>query len=263
MADAEQQLNEGEERRQSGVYDTYVLPTLAEFVGVCFYALIAVLLFSGYSIGPIYVGFGEGLAVAAFMFIFSRISGGHLNPAVTLGATIAGKITAVNIVLAVLYFIAQVLGGMLGVAFARAVVQNDMFTKMNGGLPIFYPNVNVGWRILGEFLMTSGWVFIYLMTFMNGQANGKKVAPFAVGLYVIIGRCASFSSTGGSMNPALSFGKSVVSCALIDGAWTDHYVFWVGPLVGAFVTGIVYRLFFAPSDKRWLYNSGGSQHVSF
>ncbi|KAJ8318386.1 hypothetical protein KUTeg_003477, partial [Tegillarca granosa] len=73
----------------------------------------------------------------------------------------------------------------------------------------------------------------------------------------------SFSSTGGSMNPALSFGKSVVSCALIAGAWTDHYVFWVGPLVGAFVTGIVYRLFFAPSDKRWLYNSGGSQHVSF
>lgn len=72
------------------------------------------------------------------------------------------------------------------------MIQNEAFSSINGCIRVVHPEVGVGWRILGEGLLTSVWVFIYLMTVTNGTPNGKKVGPFAVGLYVIVARMARY-----------------------------------------------------------------------
>jgi len=181
----------------------------------------------------IQIAFGFGFGLMCMVWAFFRISGGHLNPAVTLGLFCSGAIQPVK---AILYIIGQVCGSMLGALFAKALFPTpaDGVTR---GFNAIADNRSVAAGFFLELILTFLLVFVVHMLALEVN-NARNVAPFVIGSIVFVGHLIAIPITGTSMNPARSFGASVVS-----GKWDDHWVFWVAPLCGGICASIVYRCF--------------------
>jgi len=181
----------------------------------------------------IQIAFGFGVGLMCMVWAFYRISGGHLNPAVTLGLFCSG---AVPIVKAVLYIIAQICGGMLGALFAKILFPkpHDGITRGANGIA-GDKSVTAGFFL--ELILTFLLVFVVHMLALEVN-NARNVAPFVIGAIVFVGHLIAIPITGTSMNPARSFGASVVA-----NQWDDHWVFWVAPLLGGILASVCYRFF--------------------
>jgi len=179
------------------------------------------------------IAFGFGVGLMCMVWAFYRISGGHLNPAVTLGLFCSG---AVSIIKCILYIIAQLCGGMLGALFAKALfpTPHDGITRGANGIPEGR-SVTAGFFL--ELILTFLLVYVVHMLALEVN-NARNVAPFVIGAIVFVGHLIAIPITGTSMNPARSFGASVVS-----NQWDDHWVFWVAPLLGGVLASCVYRIF--------------------
>lgn len=159
-----------------------------------------------------------------------HISGGHLNPAVTIAFLFTGKI---NPLLAILYVGSQMLGGMSGAAF----LQNLVPSEKGGNLSVteVHPDINLAQAFGVEAIIT----FILVFTIFSCVDSSRKDLggsfPLQIGLAVVVGGLFGGIFTGGSMNPARSFGP-----ALITGNWTNHWIYWVGPITGAILAGTIY-----------------------
>ena len=173
-------------------------------------------------------GFGLFVAVS----VGANISGGHVNPAVTFGATIGGNLTLVR---AVLYIIAQLLGSTVAcilLAFSTGGLTTTAFALSSG--------VSVWSALAFEVVMTFGLVYTVYATALDPKKGEVGIiAPIAIGLLVGANILAGGAFTGASMNPALSFGP-----ALTSWDWTNHWVYWAGPLVGGGLAGVIYELIF-------------------
>lgn len=178
--------------------------------------------------GLVGVGLAHGLALFVAVSIAANISGGHVNPAVTFGLTLGGHITVLR---GVFYWIAQ---------FAGSIIACLLLKFTTGGLttPIHSvaSGMSTGEGVLMEIVITFGLVYTVYAT----AADPKKgdlgtIAPIAIGFIVGANILAAGPFSGGSMNPARSFGPAVVS-----GDFTDNWVYWVGPLIGGGLAGLVY-----------------------
>lgn len=173
-------------------------------------------------------GFGLFVAVS----IGANISGGHVNPAVTFGAFLGGHITFIR---GLLYWIAQLLG---------SVVACLLLAFATGGMstPAFSLSTDVScWNALVfEIVMTFGLVYtVYATAVDPKKGNIGIVAPLAIGFIVGANILAGGAFDGASMNPAVSFGPAVVSWT-----WTNHWVYWVGPLIGSAIAALIYETIF-------------------
>ncbi|KAL5018617.1 hypothetical protein ScPMuIL_004339 [Solemya velum] len=233
--------------QNKGVFNRFILPCSAEFFGVCLFVFVGCM--SVQTGQVVTIALAHGLTIALLINGLGDISGGHFNPAVTLGATIAGGTAPV---VALLYFISQLLGGMLGAAFTRAVLPTDVYGNISAGGHALPNDVGPGWGILCELILTTVLVFTVLMNAIDNRTK-NKLAPLAIGFAVAVDIMAGAKTSGASMNPARSFGPAVVgsSVTLAADLWEYHYVYWVGPALGGLVTGILYRLLFASSEQRW------------
>ncbi len=99
-------------------------------------------------------------------------------------------------------------------------------------------NVTVGGGVLAEIILTFVLVFVVFATAMDPKGLGH-IAPVAIGLAVLVDHLFGVPVTGASMNPARSFGP-----ALVAGAWENHWIFWVGPLIGGALAALVYEFVF-------------------
>ncbi|XP_010919603.1 probable aquaporin TIP5-1 [Elaeis guineensis] len=173
----------------------------------------------------------QGFALFAAVYIASDASGGHVNPAVTFGLAVAGH---VSVPTAIFYWISQLVGATLACLVLRvasagqAVPTTGIATQMTG----------FGGAIL-EGVTTFALVYtVYVASDQRGSGlrGGSAVGPLAVGM--VAGACvlATGSLTGGSMNPARSFGPAVVS-----GDFKNQGVYWVGPLIGAALAALVHQ----------------------
>jgi MIP family channel proteins len=211
-------------------------PMLAEFVGT--FALIFV------GIGAIKtaphdvlgVALAHGLTIAAFVSATLHISGGNLNPAVTFGLLAGGHIT---IGAAIRYWISQLLGG-----FCAALICLGLFGRevVVTGTPQLAINLSAGQGILVEAILTFFLVFVVYGTAVDTRGHG--LAGFAIGATITLDILFGGPLTGAAMNPARVFGP-----ALAANFWHDHYVYWIGPLVGGALGGIVYRLLIEREPK--------------
>jgi MIP family channel proteins len=179
----------------------------------------------------IQVACGFGFGLMCMVWAFFRISGGHLNPAVTLGLFCSGAVPPVK---AVLYIIGQCCGAMLGSLFSKALFPTPSTGTFRGANGIG-GSVAAGFFL--ELILTFLLVFVVHMLALEVN-NARNVAPFVIGTIVFVGHLIAIPITGTSMNPARSFGASVVS-----GDWDDHWVFWVAPLCGGILASVFYRLF--------------------
>ena len=206
---------------------------VAEFVGT--FALIfigagAVAIGAGGLIGA---AFAHGFVVIAFIYAYGHISGTHINPAVTLGFLIAGEI---EFVVAVGYWIVQFLGGILGAVLLNVVLPDPgdlgvtiLTTEANGG--VFTVTATQG--LIIEIILT----FFLVNTIFNTAVSGKagNFAGLAIGLALMFCIVMGGPLTRASLNPARTLGPAIVS-----GNYTDIWLYFVGPCVGAILAALFY-----------------------
>jgi MIP family channel proteins len=208
-------------------------PLIAEAIGT--FALIFV------GVGSIHaspnnllaVAFAHGVTIAVFVTATMQISGGHLNPAVTFGVLIGGKITRAE---AIRYWIAQLIGAALAGfvtlgLFGRAVVAE--------GTPHVGWNLGIGQAIVVELILTFFLVFVVFGTAVDPRAT--KLGGLMIGLTITLDILFGGPLTGAAMNPARAFGP-----ALASSFWTAHYVYWLGPMLGGAFAGLLWKVFFLP-----------------
>jgi MIP family channel proteins len=179
------------------------------------------------------VALAHGVVLAVLVSSFGAVSGGHFNPAVTLGLWIAGQI---DVVKGVAYMVAQLLGG-AAAGFALAY----FFADVGPAVPALGEGVDVIEGILLEAIMTTVLLFAVFGTAVD--ARGPKIGGLAIGLAVAADILFGGPLTGAAMNPARWFGPAVAA-----GAFDNWFVWWIGPFLGAIVVAVLYRALFAPRE---------------
>jgi aquaporin TIP len=184
--------------------------------------------------GLIVVALAHGLVLAVLVSALGAVSGGHFNPAVTFGVWMAGQMPTRR---AVQYVLAQLIGGVAAAWSLRAVFSEQVSPRL--GTPGLGEGVGPLAGIGVEAVLT-----VILLVAVFGTAidpRGPKVGGLAIGLAVGADILMGGPLTGAAMNPARWLGPAVTT-----GLWDDWYVWIVGPLLGAAVAALVYRLFFLP-----------------
>ncbi|MFO7297804.1 MAG: aquaporin Z [Pseudomonadota bacterium] len=224
-------------------------PLVAEIFGTfwlvfggCGSAVLAAA-FPELGIGFVGVAFAFGLTVLTMAYAVGHISGGHFNPAVTLGLTAAGRFPAKDLVP---YIIAQVVGAIIagGVLYLIASGKPGFDAAASGFASNGYGEHSPGGyslqsAILVEFVLTAFFILIIAGTTHKLAPTG--FAPLAIGLALTLIHLISIPVTNTSVNPARSTGT-----ALFQGGWAIQqlWVFWLVPLVGGVVGGLIHRALF-------------------
>ena len=186
------------------------------------------------SISSIGVALGFGFGVALMIFAFGHISGGHFNPAVTLGLACGKQFPWREIPG---YWGAQFIGGALAAGFAAAVYETSDATFLNA------PSGGSGQSLVVEMIGTMLFLLVIAAVATDARAPWSGVfAPVAIGGFIFTAATVLGPFSSGSFNPVRS-----VSPAAIAGSGTDLWVFVVGPLVGGIVGGLVYGYMRRPS----------------
>lgn len=183
----------------------------------------------------VWAGFGFGLAL--MIFAFGQVSGGHFNPAVTLGLTAAGK-HPVREVLP--YWIAQVVGGLLAALLLLALYSQEVVAKT-----VNAPGQGVGsWTaFVLEAVLAALFVMVIATVATDDRAPWKGVfAPFAIGLFIFTAFVVSGAITGASLNP----GRSLAS-AIVAGDFANIWIYLLAPTIGGVIGGVIH-LFFSEPD---------------
>lgn len=205
--------------------------------------------YPGLGIGFVGVSLAFGLTVLTMAYAIGHVSGCHLNPAVSIGLTVAGRFPVRDLAP---YIIAQVVGATLG-AFALKLIATGApgFDLVASG---FAAN-GFGDHSPGHYTMIAALVCEVVMTFFflfvilgaTDDRAPKGFAPIAIGLCLTLIHLISIPVTNTSVNPARSTGQ-----AFFVGGWAldQLWLFWIAPIVGAAIAGIVYPLLTSESEAR-------------
>lgn len=177
------------------------------------------------------ISLAHGLAIATLVAATAKLSGGHVNPAVTFAAVITNRM---KLGPGVLYIAGQLIGAVLGALLLDLVVVDSVAGNLGAHGLNDEALEGAGAGLVVEIILTFVLVFTIFAVAMDPKGMGN-LAPIAIGLAVLIDHFVGVPLTGASMNPARSFGP-----ALIANEWSDHWVYWLGPLVGGGLAGVVY-----------------------
>jgi MIP family channel proteins len=179
----------------------------------------------------IVIALAHGIALAIAVSAAMNISGGHINPAVTLGMLATKRISVQH---AVLYIIAQLIGAIIGGYLLMGVFPKALGTLVNWGAPGLSSQTSVAQGILFEAIMTFILVFAVFGTAVDARA--PKIGGFGIGLAIAIDIMAGGPFTGAAMNPARAIGPMVAALN-----FTNWYVYWIGPILGSVIAALLYQ----------------------
>ncbi|XP_062453317.1 aquaporin-2 [Rhea pennata] len=180
-----------------------------------------------------------GLAIGTLVQALGHISGAHINPAVTVACLIGSHVSFLR---AVFYVVAQLLGGVAGAAILHEITPPDA----REGLAInkLHNETTTGQAVTVELFLTFQLVLCVFASTDERREDNLGSPALSIGLSVAVGHLLGIRYTGCSMNPARSFAPAV-----IVGDFSDHWVFWVGPLVGAAAASVIYNYILFPQAK--------------
>jgi aquaporin Z len=218
---------------------------VAEFLGTfwlvfggCGSAVLAAA-FPELGIGLLGVALAFGLTVLTGAYAFGGISGGHFNPAVSVGLMVAGRFPAKDLIP---YVIVQLIGAIVAAAVLYVIVTGKAdFTTIGGFAANGYGEHSPGgYSLASALIIEIVLTFMFLMIIL-GATTGRVpagFAPIAIGLALTLIHLISIPVTNTSVNPARSTGP-----ALFVGGWAlqQLWLFWVAPIVGAVIAGIVHK----------------------
>jgi aquaporin Z len=197
-------------------------------------------------IGLMGVSLAFGLTVLTMAYAVGGISGGHFNPAVSLGLAMGGRFRYGELIP---YWIAQVVGGTLGALILYLIVSGQAdFTTVGGFASNGYGEASLGGfnmmsALIIEIVMTAFFLIIILGVTDKRAAVG--FAPIAIGLGLTLIHLISIPVTNTSVNPA----RSTAVTLFADGpALSQLWLFWVAPLIGAAMGALLYKVFFADKN---------------
>jgi aquaporin Z len=218
---------------------------VAEFIGTfwlvlggCGSAVLAAA-FPDVGIGLLGVSLAFGLTVLTMAYAIGHISGCHLNPAVSVGLFVGGRFKAADLLP---YIVAQVLGAIAAAFVIYFIASGKAGFDLSGGLA----SNGFGEHSPGQYSMVAGFVCEVVMTFMflivilgaTDKRAPAGLAPIAIGLCLTLIHLISIPVTNTSVNPARSTGPAIV---VGDWALAQLWLFWVAPIIGAALAGVVYR----------------------
>ncbi|XP_078545266.1 aquaporin-2-like [Lissotriton helveticus] len=180
-----------------------------------------------------------GLAIATMVQAVGHVSGAHINPAVTVAFLVGSHISFLR---ALFYILAQILGGLVGAGILYAVVPPNI----RGHLAInaLSNNTSPGQGVAIEIMLTFQLVLCIFASTDSRRSDNIGSPSLSIGLSVTLGHLVGIYYTGCSMNPVRS-----LSPAVIVKRFNNHWVFWVGPLVGGILAALVYNYLLYPTKR--------------
>ncbi|XP_051120779.1 probable aquaporin PIP2-4 [Andrographis paniculata] len=227
---------------------------IAEFIATLLFLYVTVLTVIGYKsqtdaanggdecggVGILGIAWAFGGMIFILVYCTAGISGGHINPAVTLGLFLGRKI---SIIRAFMYMVAQCLGAICGVGLVKAF-QKSYYNRYGGGANVladgYNKGVGLGAEIIGTFVLV---YTVFSATDPKRNARDSHVpvlAPLPIGFAVFMVHLATIPITGTGINPARSFGAAVIYNQ--EKAWDDQWIFWVGPVLGAIAAAFYHQI---------------------
>jgi len=181
-----------------------------------------------------------GFGIAAMVYATANVSGGHLNPAVTIAMMVTSN---KNLTKGLFYIISQMIGAIIGSGLLAAATRKDDWGPVDLGITKLGNGISQARGFLMEAIITFMLVFTVFGTVKMDLSSTSmgRLAGLSIGLSVIMGHFVALSFTGASMNPARTFGPAVIS-----GYWEGHWVYWVGPIVGGVLAGLLFQFILQP-----------------
>jgi aquaporin NIP len=212
---------------------------IAEFIGTFFLVFAgtgAIIVDSiSHEVTHVGVSLTFGLVIAVLIYALGHISGAHFNPAVTIAFWALGEFPARKVPW---YVAGQLLGAIAASELLRALF------GMSGGLGVTSPQGAIAVSLILEIVMTFLLVFVIFGSAVHGKAV-KGFAGIAIGGTIALDALFGGPISGASMNPARSLGP-----AFVAGTWTDQWIYVLGPIVGALLAVVVYKMMtFIASEK--------------
>uniref|UniRef100_A0A0D9X4C6 Aquaporin n=1 Tax=Leersia perrieri TaxID=77586 RepID=A0A0D9X4C6_9ORYZ len=191
-------------------------------------------------VGTLGVAWASGGMMFVLVYCNTKISGGHISVAVTFGLLLKRKVSVIR---AVLYMVAQCLGAILGTGIVKGTMDKHLYNSSGGGANMVTDGYSHGTALGAEIIGTFILVFVVFSSAdPKRKAHGSHIPlllslPLGFTLFAV--HSATFPITGAGLNPARSFGAAVIYNH--KKAWDDHWIFWVGPLVGALAAAVYYH----------------------
>uniref|UniRef100_A0A5B7AEK1 Putative Plasma membrane intrinsic protein 1B n=1 Tax=Davidia involucrata TaxID=16924 RepID=A0A5B7AEK1_DAVIN len=192
------------------------------------------------SVGIQGIAWSFGGMIFALVYCTAGISGGHINPAVTFGLLLARKLSLTR---AIFYMVMQCLGAICGAGVVKGF-QKSPFEILGGGANVvnhgYTKGDGLGAEIVGTFVLV---YTVFSATDAKRNARDSHVpilAPLPIGFAVFLVHLATIPITGTGINPARSLGAAIIYNK--DHAWDDHWIFWVGPFIGAALAAMYHQI---------------------
>ena len=182
------------------------------------------------------IALANGLVIAVFVSALGFISGGHFNPAVTLGFLVTKRIAPT---LALWYWIVQFSGAVLAALLLKWVLPNAIESQSHLGVPAIGGGISSGAAVVVEAVLTFFLVFVVFATAVDPRGAFKQIAGLAIGFTITLDILMGGVLTGGAMNPARAFGPQ-----LVGAHWAHFWVWYIGPFAGAVIAASTYELLY-------------------
>ncbi|KAK4578812.1 hypothetical protein RGQ29_028767 [Quercus rubra] len=229
---------------------------IAEFIATLLFLYVTVLTVIGYKshvrdacggLDHLGIAWAFGGMIFILAYCIADISYGHINPAVTFGSLLARKVSLIR---AVMYMVVQCLGAIVGAGIVQAF-QMGYYERNGGGANMishgYSKGAGLGAEIIGTFVLV---YTVFSATDPKREAKNsiapivycnelKVLAPLSIGFAVFMVHLATIPITGTGINPARSFGAAVIYNKAE--AWDDHWIFWVGPFIGATIAALYHQ----------------------
>ncbi len=207
---------------------------VASFIFVCTAAgVVCADAMANGGLGWVGIALANCFVFTALLAFTTHISGGHINPAVTVGHIFGGR---VNVQTGVIYIVAQLAGAIVAGLVTRSIFPTTVWQSVALGAPDAGVGVGTVSTIFVEAIFTCVFVICCIACTCDDRAP-RNIAPLAVGC--ALGFCTLVAGplTGGAFNPARAFGSAIGS-----GNWTNQWPYWVGPILGGICAPFVYRV---------------------
>ena len=190
--------------------------------------------------GLLGIALAHAVVLSVMITATMAISGGHLNPAVSIGLFVARRTNART---TGAYIVAQLVGAVIAAYIVHSLYPVSVMRAAVVGVPKIANSVHFGQAIAIEAILTFFLVSAVFGTCVNAEA--PKVGGFGVGLVLLFDILVGGPLTGAAMNPARAFGPAVVA-----GQWTGHIVWWIGPILGGIVAALLWEYVLLPPRQR-------------
>jgi aquaporin Z len=192
--------------------------------------------FPNSGIGLLGIALAHAIVLSVMVSATMTISGGHLNPAVTLALLLRRRIDLPS---AAGYIIAQLAAAVLAAFLVKLLLPDNAVRNAMLGLPVIASSVSLGQAVGIELVLT-----FFLVSAVYGTAvspDAPRVAGFGIGLVLLFDILVGGPLTGAAMNPARAFGPAVIS-----GQWVGQLVYWIGPIAGGILAGLLWEFVLLP-----------------